>query len=94
MHLGRITWYSPSKAPGYLKTATYGSYSESWRCSSVNLQKSLGSIAYSTFLGLVTSGGVGGAIGFTYTAFYELVNYDPNSKKISAVKKQLHTHMV
>ena len=57
MHLGRITWYSPSKAPGYLKTATYGS--------SVNLQKPLGSIAYSTFLGLVTSGGVGGAIGFT-----------------------------
>ena len=65
LRTGRITWYSPSKAPGYLKTATYGSYSESWRCSSVNLQKSLGSIAYSTFLGLVTSGGVGGAIGFT-----------------------------
>lgn len=82
---GGITWYSSSKAPSYLKTATYGSYSESWRCSSVNLQKSLGNIAYSTFIGLVTSGGVGGAIGFTSAAFYELVNYDPNSKSISYI---------
>lgn len=56
LRTGGITWYSPSKAPSYLKTATYGLYSESWRCSSVNLQKSLESIAYSTFLGLVMSG--------------------------------------
>jgi len=45
----------------------------------------LGNIAYSTFIGLVTSGGVGGAIGFTSAAFYELVNYDPNSKSISYI---------
>lgn len=32
---------------------------------------------------------VGGAIGFTSTAFYELVNYDPNSKKKFSGKKTI-----
>ena len=45
----------------------------------------MGNIAYSTFIGLVTSGGVGGATGFTAAAFYELVNYDPNSKNVSYI---------
>lgn len=82
---GGIQWYSPSSAPSYLKTATYGAYSENWRCSSVNLQKSLGSIAYSTFVGLVTSGLKGGVLGFTTAAFYELVNYNPNATSVSYI---------
>lgn len=82
---GGIQWYSVSSAPSELKKDSYKAYSESWRCSNISLQKALGSIAYATIIGLVTGGPSGGAVGFTTTAFYELVNYDPNSKNISYI---------
>lgn len=82
---GGIKWYKASAAPSKLRSASYKSYSENWRCSSVNLQKALGNIAYSTLVGLATGGASGGAVGFTTSAFYELVSYDKNSKCISYI---------
>lgn len=82
---GGIQWYAPSDAPSYLKDASYGSYSVSWKCSSVNLQKSLSSIAYATFMGVITGGLLGGVLGFTTTAFYELITYNPNSTCVSYI---------
>ena len=37
MFMAGYRWYSPSKAPSYLKRARYGSYSLSWHCYSLKL---------------------------------------------------------
>lgn len=82
---GGIKWYTASKAPSKLKNASYKSYSVSWKCSNLKLQKALGNIAYSTLCGLLTGGPLGGATGFSSAAFWELVNADKSSKNISYI---------
>lgn len=82
---GGIKWYEESKAPSKLKKATYGSYRETWRCSNLKLQKALGNITFATICGLVT-GISGGVLGFSSTAFYELLNADKSSKNISYIE--------
>lgn len=90
---GGVKFYSESSAPKYLKKSTYGTFSQSWVCSNIKLQKALGSITYSTFMGLifggikggVTGGIEAGAKGFTTSAFYQLVKYDRKSKNISYI---------
>ena len=82
MFMAGYIWYSPSKAPSYLKRARYGSYSLSWHCYSLKLQTSLGNIAYSTFIGAL-GGPEGLGAGFLTSSFYEFMNYDRKSKTIS-----------
>lgn len=82
MFMAGYIWYSPSKAPSYLKRARYGSYSLSWPCYSLKLQTSLGNIAYSTFIGAL-GGPEGLGAGFLTSSFYEFMNYDRKSKTIS-----------
>ena len=82
---GGIQWYSSNDAPSYLKNASYGSYSAGWRVANIDIGRSLNSIAYATFVGLVTAGIEGGVIGFVSTAFWELVNYNPNSSHVSYI---------
>lgn len=82
---GGVKFYSESSAPKYLKKSTYGTFSQSWVCSNIKLQKALGSITYSTFMGLIFGGIEAGAKGFTTSAFYQLVKYDRKSKNISYI---------
>ena len=82
MFMAGYRWYSPSKAPSYLKRARYGSYSLSWHCYSLKLQTSLGNIAYGTFIGAL-GGPEGLGAGFLTSSFYEFMNYDRKSKTIS-----------
>lgn len=82
MFMAGYMWYSPSKAPSYLKRARYGSYSLSWPCYSLKLQTSLGNIAYSTFIGAL-GGPDGLGAGFLTSSFYEFMNYDRKSSTIS-----------
>lgn len=82
MFMAGYIWYSPSKAPSYLKRARYGSYSLSWRCYSLKLQTSLGNIAYGTFINIM-GGPEGLGAGFLTSSFYEFMNYDRKSKTIS-----------
>lgn len=82
---GGIKWYTSGKAPSKLKKASYGGYRESWRCSNLKLQKALGNIAYGTLVGLMT-GISGAALGFTTTAYWELVNIDKSTKNISYIE--------
>lgn len=82
MFMAGYIWYSPSKAPSYLKRARYGSYSLSWPCYSLKLQTSLGNIAYSTFIGAL-GGPEGLGAGFLTSSFYEFMNYDRKSSTIS-----------
>lgn len=82
---GGIKWYAASKAPSKLKNASYKSYSVSWKCSNLKLQKALGNITYSTVCGLLKEGPLGGAAGFATAAFWELVTADKSSKNISYI---------
>lgn len=82
MFMAGYIWYSPSKAPSYLKRARYGSYSLSWHCYSLKLQTSLGNIAYGTFINIM-GGPEGLGAGFLTSSFYEFMNYDRKSKTIS-----------
>lgn len=90
--VGGYTWYSAAKAPSKMKKAKYNKLKESWRCSSIKLQKALGSIAYSTIItaiGGAKNGPVGvaagAASGFATSTFLELVNYDRKSQCISYI---------
>lgn len=82
---GGLKWYKKSKAPSKLLNATYKDYSQTWRWSNVNIKKTLKSITYATVISLLTGGCAGGVIGFTSTAFYELVNYEPASENLSYI---------
>lgn len=82
MFMAGYRWYSPSKAPSYLKRARYGSYRVNWICPSLKLQTSLGNISYSTFVGIL-GGAAGLGAGFLTSSFYEFVNYDKTSSTIS-----------
>ena len=82
---GGIKWYAASKAPSKLKKASYKSYSVSWKCSSLKLQKALKDISYSTLCGLVTAGPIGGAVGFSTSAYWQITNADKSSKNISYI---------
>ena len=91
MFMAGYMWYSPSKAPSYLKRARYGSYSLSWPCYSLKLQTSLGNIAYSTFIGAL-GGPDGLGAGFLTSSFYEFMNYDRKSSTISFKGKCVVTY--
>lgn len=85
MSTGGLKWYKKSSAPSYLKNATYKGYSQTWRWSNVNCKKPIKSIAFATIVGILTGGCAGGVVGFTSTAFYELVNREPQSKNLSYI---------
>ncbi|MDR1017502.1 MAG: hypothetical protein LBM02_02240 [Lachnospiraceae bacterium] len=88
---GGLQWYRSGKAPSSVKKASYGKYKEWWRCSSIKLQKRIGSIASSVLLSVisfycipaklaavVSFGGLTGALS-------DLKSNDPRSTSISYI---------
>lgn len=87
---GGYKWYTTAGAPSKMKSAKYGSYSNNWVCSSVSLQKSIGCITYSAFISILSGSSCGAvklakgvAIGFSSSAYFELINYNKKSKNFS-----------
>ncbi len=82
---GGFQWYAENNAPSYLKSATYGAYTNTANVVNVNLNIALENITLSAIVSALTSSTtlVGGFIGFTMSCLHELRRYNESSTKVS-----------
>lgn len=77
------TWYTASKVPSRIKNEPYGSYSRTWVCSNINLQKAIRDTSIGAILGVVNGGVPGAAWGGAAAAIQSLRYIGGKSKHMS-----------